>query len=267
MWRFPAFFLLILALVCPAALPEPAWAGPRPACAGPVAIAGARVVRVEQNGMLALANGRVVVLEGIRMPLSQPGQSGDREAAEVLSALHDLTVERTVTFTAVPPKEDRYGRLRVQAFVGDVWLQAVLLERGLARVAISPDRSECATALLAAEARGRGGKAGIWAGGPASPYGVREPRQLRGTAGTFQVVEGRVANVGRASSGRAFIDFGDDWPQGFSATVAPADRRRFRGFDLNHLVAHRVRVRGIVQDYRSRPEIALSNPAQIEVLN
>jgi endonuclease YncB( thermonuclease family) len=267
MWRFPAFFLLILALVCPAALPEPAWAGPRPACAGPVAIAGARVVRVEQNGVLVLADGRVVVLEGIRMPMPRPGQPGDREAAEVLSTLHDLTVERTVTFTAVPPKEGRYGRLRVQAFVGDVWLQAALLERGLARVAISPDRSECATALLAAEARGRGGKAGIWAGGPASPYRVREPRQLRGTAGTFQVVEGRVANVGRASSGRAFIDFGTDWPQGFSATVAPADRRRFRGLDLNRLVAHRVRVRGIVQDYRGRPEIALSNPAQIEILD
>ena len=74
-------------------------------------------------------------------------------------------------------------------------------------------------------------------------------------------------NSMNAYVGIEFIDFGDDWPQGFSATIAPADRRRFRGLDLNHLVAHRVRVRGIVQDYRGRPEIALSNPAQIEVLN
>jgi endonuclease YncB( thermonuclease family) len=261
MRRLPAFSLFILTLVCPAG---PASA--RPACAGPVEIAGARVVRVERNGVLVLSDGRAVELEGIRMPLSQPGQAGDKVGAEALSALRDLTAQGIVTFTAVPPKEDRYDRVRAQGFAGDVWLQAALLERGLARVALAPDRGECAAELRAAEARGRGGKAGVWTASAASPYRVRRPQDMRGTTGTFQVVEGWVTNVGQAS-GRTFIDFGDDWQRGFSATIAPEDRRRFRDVDLPRLIARHVRIRGMVQDYRGRPEIALSNPAQIEILN
>ena len=48
---------------------------------------------------------------------------------------------------------------------------------------------------------------------------------------------------------------------------APEDSARFRSFDLQGLIARHVRIRGMVQDYRGRPEMALSNPAQIEVLN
>ena len=55
--------------------------------------------------------------------------------------------------------------------------------------------------------------------------------------------------------------------RGFSATIAPEDRGRFREIDPARLIARHVRIRGMVQDYRGRPEIALSNPAQIEILN
>lgn len=251
--------LPILTVMCPA---WPALGASLPRCAGPVEISNAKVVRVERNGVLVLSDGRAVELEGIRLPLSQPGPAG----VQALAVLRDMTASATVTFTAVPPKEDRYDRVRAQGFAGGTWLQAAMLEKGLARVAISPDRNECAAELLAAEARGRAGLAGAWAGGPASPYRVRSPEQLRRAGGTFQVVEGRVTNIGQAG-GRAFIDFSDDWQRGFSAIIAPDDRRRFRGYDLNELAAHRIRVRGIVQDYRGRPEIALSNPAQIEIVD
>ncbi len=260
MWRAAVFFLPVLMVLYPAGSGA---AATRPHCAGPVAIADARVVRLESNGILVLSDGRAVVLEEIRLPLSGPGAAAGR----ALAALRNMTASKPLVLTAASSAQDRYGRIRVQAFVGGVWLQEALLEKGLARVAISPDRQECASELLAAESRARGHQAGIWAGGPASPYRVRAPGELRDTAGTFQIVEGRVANVGRAGSGRVFIDFGDDWQDGFSATIAPQDRRRFRDFDLDGLVARRIRVRGLVQDYRGRPEIALANPAQIEILN
>jgi DNA/RNA endonuclease YhcR with UshA esterase domain len=70
-----------------------------------------------------------------------------------------------------------------------------------------------------------------------------------------------------AGGGRTFIDFGSDGQRIFSAVIAPEDRRAFHNFDLDGLNAKHIRIRGIVQDYRGRPEIALSNPAQIEVLN
>jgi micrococcal nuclease len=229
-----------------------------PDCAGTVTAAQTQVLRVEQNGALILRDGRALLLEGIRFPESGP-LSG--RALEVLRAMAQAG---PVNFTAWPPREDRYGRIRVQGF-GRQWFQVALLERGLARVEISPDREECAPDLYEAEARGRARRLGLWA---LAAYRVRAPeevpKEMKGVTGTFQLVEGRVSNVGQAD-GRLFIDFGSK--RILSAVIAPGDRRAFRDFDLDGLPGHRIRIRGIVQDYRGRPEIALSNPFQIEMLD
>ncbi|MEO8302452.1 MAG: hypothetical protein ABI608_11685, partial [Rhizomicrobium sp.] len=120
-----------------------------PDCAGKVEIAHARVLRLESKGALILPDGRALTLEGIRLPLDGPRELAERARA----ALSVLVQSGTVSFTAVAPARDRYGRLRAQGFGGQ-WLQVALLEQGLARVAISPDRSECAPDLYEAEARG-----------------------------------------------------------------------------------------------------------------
>ena len=200
------------------------------------------------------ADGRAVMLEGIRLPPEQALQ--DR----ALTALRAMALPGSVSFTAWLPQIDRYGRLRVQGF-GALWLQAALLEQGLARVAIAPDRTECFPDLYEAEARARARHAGLWA---LVAYRVRAPSELKDAVGSFQLVEGKVSNIGRAD-GRIFIDFGGR--QTVSAVIAADDHRAFRDFDLDGLPGHRIRIRGIVQDYRGRPEILLSSPAQIEVLD
>jgi hypothetical protein len=226
-------------------------------CAGKVEIAHARVLRVDRDGALILPDGRTLVLEGLRLAVGDgvPGALAERARA----ALSGLALSGPVNFTAGPPSQDRYGRLRVQGF-GREWLQVALLEQGLARAAISPDRTECAPDLYEAEARARARQVGLWA---LPAYRVRMPQDMQGAAGSFQLVQGRVSHIGRAD-GRTFLDFGG---QSFSALIAPDDRRAFRDFDLDALAGRDVRVRGIVQDYRGRSEIALSNPSQIEVLD
>ena len=274
----PFIYAAILAAMCPCA---DAYAASIPDCAGQVEIARARVMRVEQNGVLVLRDGRAVTLEGIRLP------EQDSQRAQALTALRALTADGAVTFTATPPKQDRYDRVRAQGFSEGAWLQVALLEKGLARVAIAPDRNECAPDLYEAEARARERQAGLWAlsanaprraeamPAPTRPRTETVPQAPRRTeavrdpqtpAGSFQLVEGWVTHVAQAN-GRTFIDFGSNGRQSFSAIIQPDDRRAFRGFDLEGLEAHKIRIRGIVQDYRGRPEIALSNPAQIELLN
>ena len=225
-----------------------------PDCAGTVEVAHATVSHVTPTGGLILPDGRALTLEGIRLPLDA------MLATPVRTAILGMVQSGTVSFTAGPPLHDRYGRLRVQGF-GREWLQAALLERGLARVAISPDRSECAPDLYEAEARGRARRAGLWA---LPAFRIRTPQDS--AKGGFQIVEGTVSHIGRAD-GRTFLDFGGDGRWSFSALIAPGDRRAFRDFDLDGLAGRRVRVRGVVQDYRGRPEIALSNPFQIELLD
>ena len=244
-------------------LPSQAMAAPRfiPDCAGPVEIAHARVVRVEKNGALVLEDGRAVMLEGVRLAGMDGGPQELSDRA--LSALRDMALAGPVTFTSVPPKEDRYDRVRAQAF-GEQWFQTALLERGLARVQISPDRNECAPDLYEAEQRGQAKHAGLWAVPGNAPRALETMKAVN--TGSFQIVQGWVTHVGHGD-GRIFIDFGSNGRQVFSAVIAAEDRRAFRGFDLDGLETHHIRVRGIVQDAHGRPQIALSNPQQIEVLN
>jgi hypothetical protein len=244
-------YAAILAAMC---LPIDAYGAPAflPDCAGKVEIAGAHIAQVAPDGALVLADGRRIVLEGLRLPLDGP------PASRALDALRTMAGAETVALTATPPGADRYGRFRMQAF-GHNWLQIALLEQGLARVQISSDRQECAPDLYEAETRARAKGAGLWA---LERYHVRTPLQLQGAAGSFQLVEGVVSNIGR-TDGRSLIYFGER----FSVVIAAQDRRAFRNFDFDTLSGHHIRVRGVVQDYRGRPEIALSNPYQIEVLD
>jgi endonuclease YncB( thermonuclease family) len=227
-----------------------------------VEIGNAPVVRVEKNGAIVLADGRAVLLEGIRLPGGEADHAPRFVADGALAALREMTVGRRATFTAIPPKEDRYDRVRAQGFA-PAWLQTALLAEGLARVDIAPDRGECAAILYRAEADARAARKGVWG---LAAYQMRGPAGLAGDAGTFQVAEGGVANVG-TNDGRVFIDFTVDWRHGLSATISAEDRKAFRGFDLEGLRGHRIRVRGMVEDFGGRQEIALSNPAQIEILN
>jgi endonuclease YncB( thermonuclease family) len=266
--RILTYSAILVAMWCPSG----AFAAPHfiPDCAGNTEIANAHVARVEKNGALVLGDGRAVVLEGIRLPGTD--RAPESLAGLALSRLREMAMAGPVTFTTIPPRQDRYQRVRAQAFgtARDArqsnqtsWFQVALLEQGLARVAISPDRDECAPDLYEAEQRGREKHAGIWALSANAP---RTPEAMKGTGGSFQIVDGRVTNIGK-NGGRVFIDFGSNGQRVFSAVIQPEDRHAFRDFDLDGLEAHRVRIRGLVQDYRGRPQIALSNPAQIEVLN
>jgi len=241
-------------------------AGALPICAPPVEIENLAITRVEQNGVLVATDGRAPKLEGIRLPAGALDKASPSWADAALSALRDLASGHLVTVTARPPKQDRYGRVRGQIFVvddGEVWLQDALLRKGLARVAIAPDRRECAKELYAAEADARSRRVGIWSQ-PA--YAVRDALHVSGDdLGTFQIVEGRVVNASVKS--RAYLNFGTDWKKDFTATIAPDDMKTFRaeGVDPAGYAGKMVRVRGIVE-WHGGPEIEVSSPDDIEVL-
>jgi hypothetical protein len=233
-----------------------------PDCAGAVEVAHLPVVRVEQNGALILKDGRAALLEGIRLPAADRAPKAFADRA--LAALTEMAVGHDLTLTALRPKEDRYGRIRVQAF-GDEWLQTALLRRGLARVDLAPDRGECASELYAAEREGRAARAGLWA---LPGYAIRTPASVgSGDNGAFEIIEGRVVDA-EVRDGRAFLDFGADYRHDFTATISPDDMKTFRAghADPRDWQGKNVRVRGIVELYGGRPEIELSSPLQVETV-
>ena len=255
---------LACGLVLAALAATPVHAASLPACAGDVEIARAKVVRVEQNGVLVLADGRALILEGIRLPMGTADRAPARLADEARATLLTMAREGTVTGTAIRPKQDRYDRVRVQGFEGEQWLQRALLEQGLARVATSPDRGECATELYSFEASARQAGRGLWAQ-PA--YRIRTDRDdWHPDIGTFQLIEGKVGRV-TVRDGATILDLGSDGRSGLAVSIAGGDRRGFRDLGTASLQGRRLRVRGIVQDSNGRPMIALSSPVQIEMLD
>ncbi len=241
----------------------PALAAGLPTCAGDVEIAGAQLLRVERNGSVILTDGRATHLEGIRLPGGAAERAPQAFADQALGALTALAQAGPLKLTAVPPKEDRYDRVRGQLFNPKVWVQSELLARGLARVMIAPDRTECAAELFAVEAKARGAHAGIWSN---AAYAVRSPEGLRNDVGTFQIVQGKVLNAS-LKNGRAYINFGTDWKSDFTVTVEPEDMKNFRatGVDPRDYVGQTIRVRGLVQ-WLNGPEIEVANPQSVEVV-
>jgi micrococcal nuclease len=240
-----------------------------PVCAPPVEIANAPIDRVEPNGMLVTTDGRAVKLEGLLLPGGARDHAPQFLQEQALAALSDLTHSHLVDLDARPPKQDRYGRLRAQIFVTDngapLWIQTAMLSRGLARVSLTPDRPECAAELYAAEAQARAKHIGIWT---LATYAVRDADTINiSDLGTFQIVEGRVNNAS-VRSGRAYLNFGNDWRYDFTATIAPEDMKAFRDHDIDvasFYTGKTLRVRGIVESMNG-PEIEIATPEQIEIV-
>lgn len=240
-----------------------------PACAPPVEASNVRVVRVENNGALVLEDGRAVKVEGLLLPAGSRDHAPRYLADEAISVLSDLTRGRLVTLAAQWPKEDRYGRLRAQAFipenVAQPWLQFEMLRRGLARVSIAPDRRECVSELYIAEDAARRSRNGIWS---QAIYAVRPASSvLDGDTDTFQIVKGRILSA-EVKNGRGYLDFGTDWRHDFTVTVSPTDMKTFHqaGVDPQSYEMKAVRVRGWVERLH-RPEIEVAGPEDIEVLD
>lgn len=239
-----------------------------PACAGPVEIPGTIVTRIEPNAVLITGDGLAIRMEGIRMPSAKADRAPGLYTDQAYSTVRLLTRAASVTLTAVPPKQDRYDRVRAQIFAASptetIWVQKRLLEMGLARVSISPDRTECSAELYAAEADARTARRGMWA---SSAYALRSPNNLRGDMGTFQVVEGVVQNA-TISGGRAYLNFGADWKTDLTATISPDDMKNFdaMGVDPRAYAGKTVRVRGMVQQLNG-PNIEVANPQSVEVID
>ncbi len=258
-------FFAIFALVAPALAAAPAGAAPvaLPDCAGSVEVEAAHVVRTERSGVLVISDGRAVHLEGIRLPNAKSDRAPGVFQDQALAALSAMATDKFLTLTAIEPKEDRYDRIRAQAFSGPDWLQVALLRRGLARVSIAPDRVECATELYDAEGQARAARLGLWS---APSYAIRTPQSVGADIGTFQIVEGKVTGADLLD-GVMTLSFGIGLKGEFRATISNDDMANFRiiGVNPRGYAGKTVRLRGVVQNGNG-PMIELANPMQVEIV-
>lgn len=245
----------LAAILLAAILSLPAFA------AGPAADEHGAVARVIDGATFALADGRTVRLAALDLPPPERHRALAEAARGTLAALVE---RREVGLAARGAGTDRYGRLVAHAIDADGrWIQAELVAKGLARVAIAADDRAPLGTLLAREAEAREARRGLWA---LPQYRVLSADEAARFLDTMQLVEGEVRGVAR-NGGRVFLNFGADWRSDFTVLVPAAARRRFagHGLDLEALQGQMVRVRGWIEWYNG-PLIEIARPEQIEVI-
>lgn len=214
------------------------------------------------------SDGEEVRLAGVLAPVSDGGGLPDPLAVASRAYLERAIAGKPLLLAFTGPETDRYGRLSAQVFVAGEWLQGLVLREGMARAAPDILTRDCASALLNSEAPARASRAGHWANGRFTvvrmEYLLANERRL---AGSFQIVEGRIVEVGDFR-GRYFLNFGEDRETDFTVTIAPSDMRNFRasGVDLEALEGRQVRVRGWLESYNG-PNMPISIPEAIEVID
>lgn len=168
-------------------------------------------------------------------------------------------------------RRDRRGRwlghLVIARPEATIWVQAWLVEQGLARVYSLPETASCVRRLQMSEAAARAQARGLWADPAMAVIPAARTRTLLARRAGFAIVEGRVRTTATRRAW-TFVNFGDDWRGDFTVAVAAGDRRRFDGSPvrLDALTGAVVRVRGWIERWNG-PVIKATHPEQFEILS
>lgn len=217
--------------------------------------------------------GNEIRLVGIQAPKLALGREGFQEwplAPESKGLLSELTLGEHVGLSFGGSNRDRYGRWLAHLHIvsgarKDMWVQGEMLRQGLARVYSFPDNRALVDEMLILEKEARQANRGIWA---LDYYAIRnpDPDALNRELGTFQLIEGRVADAAKVK-GTIYLNFGADWRQDFTVSLRYKAVRLFNKaeIDLLDLKGHSIRVRGWLSK-RNGPMIKATHPEQIEIL-
>jgi hypothetical protein len=185
------------------------------------------------------------------------------------AVLAELVRNRTLKLAPLGAGRDRYGRIVAFAYAGDdpETLQYRLIADGAARVAAHVGDPVCAAFLLAAEARARSQRLGIWSDPGFAPLAADDLPRLQALAGRFVLVEGKILSV-HPSGSTIYLNFGDRWTRDFSVLIPRRGERNFMAAGLAPATFkdRRVRVRGWL-DLRGGPLIEVDSPEQIELID
>ncbi len=225
--------------------------------------ARAHVRAVLDAGTLELSDDRQVRLAQVRPPEARRGDTVIADRA--LDALAALVLDREVVLRFLGPRFDRYGRLVARVELPDgTWVQARLVEQGLARVASDEDHVDGLEDLLAVESAARSAARGLWADWR---YRVMDLQSVAKAPEGFHLIEGTVREVTTVGAW-TYMNFGEDWRTDFTISVHRRDRRRMQAGlgELAALAGRRVRVRGWMRRFNG-PMIEATYPQQIELLD
>ncbi|NIM05515.1 MAG: hypothetical protein GTN65_07840 [Armatimonadetes bacterium] len=245
------------------------------------AVTGEDVGQVVDGDTITLATGEKVRLLGIDTPeLGQPGADIAKDILEGLLRGQKVKLEKETT------DKDVYGRLLrwVYALPSGVCVNAEMVRKGYAINRFYPPDTARREEFERLQAEAEKSKRALWAFGVFQPAGIsvipeapvvtrkwKSPdegviswKDAADYYGEIKTVEGVV--VATHNSGKAcFLNFHPDYRTHFTAVIFASDFHKFPANPEDHYLHKEVRVKGLVKEYRGKPEIILQTPNQIEI--
>lgn len=234
----------------------------------------ARIASVDERLDLQLEDGRLLQIAGLEPPRASPAAPDRPESAR--ARLAEWLVGLPVAFRPLSANPDRWGRLPVRLLADSPGAEpdaarldvaVAILDAGMARFRPAPLLGDCRTALLAAEARARRARLGLWTDPVHAIVSATDRAALASRAAAEIIVEGRIARVGETRF-RTYLNFGPIRGQDFAVTILKRNRATFDkvGIPLHALAGRSIRVRGLLET-RFGPQIEIASPAEMEILD
>jgi endonuclease YncB( thermonuclease family) len=223
-----------------------------------------RIEAPTERGEIRLASGRVAKLAGIRW-------AEDPRYAQAGAAWLRSFRGSPVEISALVSEPDRWGRIAAilagRSDAGPIDLGRGLVAAGFAIADAGEADRLCQPELLAAEARARDLRLGLWRADRYKPVGAADVAELRQRIGQFALVEGRIRSVGERPR-RTYLNFGGDWNADFPITIPQRtwQTMRERGLSAAALTGRQVRARGMIEEWRG-PALTIMAPEMLEILD
>ncbi len=161
-------------------------------------------------------------------------------------------------------KKDKYDRLLVYCFVEDAFINARLLEEGLAMLYSKNPNIKYDNIFVQAFRKAKDNKKGLWA-----DEEVISADDAKDYIGRIVAVTGRVTNV-TSTEKVITLKFGSSKKKSlFSAIIFKGDLFHFTESGISPFKDYNereVKVFGSIKEYNNKPEIIIRDPCQVELI-
>lgn len=221
------------------------------------------------------ANGETVRLLGINAPeMNEPGADIAKNVLKLLIYGKNVYLKKDIS------DRDDYGRLLRYVFIEDTFINAELITMGYVETRFFPPDTLYRQEFEELEKRAVRNSRGLWAftvfqtpdtsgiimktseGILSDIISWRDAAQYYGQT---KIVEGRI--VASNNTGKVcFLNFHENWKKYFTAVIFSSDFNKFPAQPEEYYLNRKVRVQGLIKEYKGKPEIILKAPRQIEII-
>lgn len=227
------------------------------------------VSEVIDGDTIKLSNGKLLRYIGLDTPEVRSKKDGkfiyDPQpfSLEATEYNRKLVQGKTIRVEFDLEKQDKYGRLLGYCFVGDTFINAKLIQEGLAVLYTYPPNVKYVDKFVSLQRQARAKKQGLW-----GSYEVIDHDQAHNYIGQIRTVKGRVLSTYKSSK-CVFLNFGTNYKSDFTVVIFNNSFGAFASQSIDPVTFYRnkiVEVSGRVREYNG-PEIIVNTPHEIQILD